>query len=204
MSTPPFPSLRQSLLVLTLCLPAADLVLAQSGTHPSTGTSARPQDGIGKKREGLQAMERRFIEQAAMSGMAEVELGKLAQQKAANAAVKQYGQAMASEHTNANLQLKQLATSKGVVVPDQPSPKQQNDMKMLQTLSGPEFDRQYMAHMVSDHEKTIADFDRLSRDGQDLELKAYAASTLPTLRKHLQHAQQVRDAVSAERQSSAK
>lgn len=200
MITKPVAASRRSLLILTLCIPMTEAALAQFAVHPSTGTSARPQVVMSTK-GGLQAIERRFIERAAMSGLAEIEMGRMAQQKAFSGSVKQYAQGLANDHTDANQKLEQLATAKRVVLPDQPSPKQQNDMKMLQSLAGPEFDRQYMSHMVDEHEKNIFEFDQISSNGQDPELKAYAVSTLSILRQHLQDAQQVRNTLNAERQS---
>ena len=61
--------------------------------------------------------DRKFMEKAAQGGMAEVELGKLATQKASASEVKQFGQRMVDDHSKANDQLKQIATSKGVNLP---------------------------------------------------------------------------------------
>jgi putative membrane protein len=64
-------------------------------------------------------------------------------------------------------------------------------MEYLQKLSGAEFDREFMKMMVRDHEHVIAAFDKEATSGQDPQLKAFAAKTLPTLHSHLQMAKQV-------------
>ena len=168
---------------------ATGLVSAQttnSATAEPTKTKAHVQ---------LSAGDRKFMEEAASGGMAEVELGKLAEQKAANVQVKQFGARMVQDHTKANNELKQLAQSKGIDVPAAPAKSQQKHVEALSKLSGAEFDRQYMAHMLSDHRKDVAEFKKASEDAKDGDVKAFAGKTLPTLQEHLTLAQSVNDNV---------
>lgn len=130
-----------------------------------------------------------FMKKSAIGGMAEVELGKLAQQKGASEQVKEFGAHMVNEHSNANAELKQLAAAKGVVLPTALDDKHQKIVDRLQKLSGEEFDRAYMKEMVSDHKKDVAEFQKQSKNGKDAEVKAFAAKTLPTLEKHYKMAQ---------------
>ncbi|MEJ0090933.1 MAG: DUF4142 domain-containing protein [Limisphaerales bacterium] len=58
-------------------------------------------------------------------------------------------------------------------------------------LSGPQFDRAFISHMITGHEKAISKFETASANLQDPELKKYANKTLPTLRKHLEMAQEL-------------
>jgi putative membrane protein len=48
------------------------------------------------------------------------------------------------------------------------------------------FDKDYMAAMVKDHEKDVAEFEAEAKDGSDPDVKAWASKTLPTLKKHLE------------------
>jgi putative membrane protein len=136
----------------------------------------------------LSAVDRSFIMQAADGGMAEVELGKLAQQKGASNDVKQFGQRMVQDHGKANKELETIATKLGVTPPKQVSGKHQADMKKLSKLTGEQFDREYAQHMVMDHEKTVALFQQQASKGQAEELKAFVSKTLPTLQEHLKMA----------------
>lgn len=130
--------------------------------------------------------DRTFAEKAAMGGVAEVQSGKLAEQKGVNAQVKQFGARMAQDHAKAGDELKQIASGKGLKLPDEPDPQSKQEMAKLEKLSGAAFDRAYMSHMVADHKKDIAAFEKEAASGKDPEIKAYAAKTLPTLREHLQ------------------
>lgn len=126
-----------------------------------------------------------FMKEAAVGGMAEVEGGRLAATKAASPEVKKFGQMMIEEHSKANTELKALAVKKNIAVPTALDADKQSMMDELRGLSGAAFDDTYIEGMVGDHEKTVATFERESQNASDPDIKAFAAKTLPTLRKHL-------------------
>jgi putative membrane protein len=129
-----------------------------------------------------------FITDAAKGGMAEVELGKLAAQKASSPDVKQFGQRMADDHSKANDELKSLAQSKNITLPSAIDAKDKALEKRLSRLSGSAFDRAYMQAMVNDHRKDVSEFRRESQIGKDPDVKQWASKTLPTLEDHLKAA----------------
>ena len=69
--------------------------------------------------------------------------------------------------------------------PDAPTPAQQKAADQISQRSGAAFDKSFLNQMALDHKQTIALFRRESRSGNDPDLKAYAAKTLPTLEEHL-------------------
>lgn len=140
---------------------------------------------------GLSPADQKFLREAAQGGMMEVELGRLAGQKAASADVKDFGQRMVTDHSQANDKLKSVAADKSFTLPTELSPEQRNEMDKLAKLSGAEFDRMYMEHMVKDHKKDVAEFDHEASHGGDAAVRGFAKETLPTLREHLTLAQQV-------------
>jgi len=96
---------------------------------------------------------------------------------------------MVDDHTKANDELKQLASSKRVDLPDQVTAKDKMLKERLSKLSGPSFDRAYMENMVKDHKKDVADFNRESNSAKDPDVKHFASKTLPTLKDHLKEAE---------------
>ncbi len=132
--------------------------------------------------------DKEFVTKAGMAGLAEVQMGNLALQKAANADVKAFAQRMVTDHSKANAELAQFATAKGLALPTELSGEPQSGYEHLNGLSGAAFDKAYMEHMVADHEKAVADFDKASTSSTDADLKAWAGKTLPTLREHLEQA----------------
>jgi putative membrane protein len=136
-----------------------------------------------------------FVREAAIGGMAEVELGQLASGKASSADVKQFAERMVADHGKANDELKSLAEKKGLRVPTAVDAKHKQTMDKLSKLSGPAFDRAYMDEMRKDHKKNVDEFKQQSMKGSDPEIKAWAATKLPTLQEHMQMAERTHSAV---------
>jgi putative membrane protein len=126
-----------------------------------------------------------FIKEAAMGGMAEVELGRLAASKATNAEVKKFGQMMVEDHSKANADLKTLAAKKNVTLPTELDGDKKSTLEELRGETGAEFDKEYVEEMVDDHEEDVAAFEKQAQNATDPDVKAFAAKTLPVLKKHL-------------------
>ena len=141
--------------------------------------------GAAAQNAAVPGPDKTFAEKAAAGGAAEVEGGKMAEQRATSDKVKQFGSRMVQDHSKANDELKQLAAGKGLQLPTAPDAHSQEMMAKMQKLSGAEFDRAYMDHMVKDHKKDVAAFKQEASAGRDPQIKAFAAKTLPTLQEHL-------------------
>ena len=149
----------------------------------NTGTSGQ-QAGMGN----MSSQDHEFVMDAAMGGLMEVELGRIAAQKGMSESVKQFGQRMVDDHSKANEELMSLASSKGMTLPTALDEKHQKDVTKLSAMSGAEFDRAYAKMMLSDHNKDVKEFEKQSTKGGDADIKAFATKTLPTLQEHLQMA----------------
>jgi putative membrane protein len=170
-------------------------VSAQTPGYSTTAPAASPAKPKATGAAQLSDTDRKFVEQAAIDGLAEVQFGKLAQSKGANDAVKKFAARMVQDHGKANQQLKQLASAKGVQLPTDLDDRHKEDMQRLEKLSGAEFDREYMKHMVDDHKRDVAEFHKQATSGRDEQLKGFAARTLPTLQEHLKQAQTVNELI---------
>ena len=137
------------------------------------------------------AADKSFAMKAAQGGLAEVQAGQLASQRAASPQVKQFGQRMVQDHTQAGQELQQIAEQQNLKLPEQPAASDKAQSQRLNGLSGQAFDRAYMEHAVQDHTKDVAEFRREAQSGQDPALKAYAQKYLPVIQKHLQLAQSI-------------
>jgi len=147
--------------------------------------------GASGEKAGMGTMgsqDHEFVMDAAMGGLMEVELGRIAAQKGMSESVKQFGQRMVDDHGKANQELMSLASSKGMTLPTALDEKHQKDVTKLSALSGAEFDRAYSKMMLSDHMKDVKEFEKQSTKGADPDIKAFASKTLPTLQEHLQMA----------------
>jgi putative membrane protein len=159
--------------------------------NSNAGNTSRGARGQAGGDATLGSNDRKFVTEAAMSGMAEVELGRLAVARGAGDAVKQFGQRMVDDHTRANEELMQLASGLGVVPPAQLDAKHQAVVAKLSRLSGAEFDRAYAKQMVTDHQKAVSLFQREADRGAHADLKAFAGGKLPALQEHLRMAREL-------------
>jgi putative membrane protein len=179
---------------------AAPLAASAQNPTPSSETPALPRAAdTSKDTSGaLSSHDRKFIKEAAIGGMYEVEAGQLALKNASSEDVKQMAQKIVDDHTQANAKLKSIAQSKGMTdVPTQLDSKHQKELDKLGKLSGADFDRKYSSMMVSDHKDDIKAFEKESKSGTDADLKQFAAETTPTLKEHLSMAQNAKHAAAA-------
>ena len=137
-----------------------------------------------------------FVTKAAQGGMAEVQLGKLAVERASNPAVKNFGQKMVDDHSKVGDELKQLADRKGITLPAAVDAQDKATYNRMSRLSGAAFDRAYMQDMMKDHRTDIADFQDEARSGADPDVRSFASKSLPTLQDHLKMAETASSEVS--------
>ncbi len=168
---------------------------AQAESQTSDTASATTTGVTGGTISDMTPDDKEFVSKAGMAGLAEVQMGNLALQKASSADVKAFAQRMVTDHSKANAELAQFATTKGLALPTELEGDPEKAMEHLTSLSGADFDKAYMDHMVADHEKAVADFEKASTSATDADLKAWAGKTLPTLKEHFQLAKDVRGKV---------
>jgi putative membrane protein len=168
---------------------------------PNTTGPAAPNEGNANDTMTTKVDDKKFVKDAALGGMAEVELGKLATQKAASEAVKQFGQKMVDDHTKANDQLKEVASKENITIPDSLDSKHQSRIEKLSKLSGPDFDKAYIKDQVKDHKQDVSEFKNEANAGSDPNVKQFASNTLPILEQHLTMA---KDLSKTEKKTSSK
>ena len=182
--------------LLLLSSAAMSLMLAAPGVAQTMSNTAKPQ-ATPVAAQQLSTQDRNFAKDAAIGGLAEVELGKLAQQNAQDDQVKQFGQRMVQDHSAANNDLQSIASAQNIQLPQQLDQKHQAVSDRLSKLHGPAFDRAYMANMVKDHNEDMAAFRREAQAGRDPDLKQFAAKTLTVIEQHDKMAHDVNRSLTA-------
>ena len=182
----------------------------ESGTKTKhakrSGATSATEQGMASEKSSnstVAAADKSFMMKAAEGGLAEVQLGQLAQDKGNNQAVKDFGKQMVDDHGKANDQLKSIAEQKGVTLPTALNAKDKAEKDRLSKLSGEQFDRAYMQLMLKDHTKDVSEFKRESNAAKDNDVKNFASQTLPTLESHLDKAKSVASEVGATGKASA-
>jgi putative membrane protein len=175
--------MKKILLAGAACLVLASPVLAQSmgektGVNSAIGISPSTAD---------------FVKMAAISDMFEIELSKLAQQRA-DSSSKTFAAKMIEDHTKTTSELKELVSSGKVKaeLPTEMDSAHKSKLEKLQSLNGADFDKQYDSDQVSAHKDAVSMFQRYASGGDNESLKAFASKTLPHLQGHLQSAQQLK------------
>lgn len=164
---------------------AAAGVQAQTNTPPSQMQSTMPAQSQTKASRADQT----FMKQAIQGDLAEVQMGRLAQQNGQSDAVKQFGQTLVSDHSANAEKAKQVAEQMGMTPPSEPSAKQQAEYKKMSKLSGAKFDREFAQGMVKDHKAEIAKFKKEAKKSGPV--ANFAKQTVPALEQHLQMAQSI-------------
>lgn len=171
------------------------LAMAAGPAYAQQAAAHQEHKEQGAKAAGKAASDQQFAMTAAKASMAEVELGKLAQDKASSPEVKKFAQRMVDDHSKANDELKTLAQNKNITLPTAPDATHKAHMDRMSKMSGEAFDRGYMQDMLKDHRKAVELFRMEANSGKDPDMKAWAAKTLPTIEEHLKMAQDANKAV---------
>jgi len=161
----------------------------QSAPAVQPGTGTRNLPDAGRK---IARGDRKFIEDAANSGMFEVQVAQLAASKATDPNVKSFAGMLVDQHTAANNELVKIANAKGVELPAAPKHSLRRDIDKLGKKNGDEFDRDFVREVgIKAHEKDIKKFQKAGKDVKDADLKAFIDKTLPVLREHLAAAEKL-------------
>lgn len=170
-----------------LALALAGAVSAQVDTTPSTGATTVATSPAQDSR--VTRGDRVFMEQAARSGLFEVEVSRLAAARAADPGVRAFAAMLVEHHTAVNQELSRLALARNVKLPGELPKGLREDIDKLGRLSGAAFDAAYIRQVgIQAHQKDVARFEQGSLKARDAELKAWIDNTLPTLRDHLAQA----------------
>ena len=129
-----------------------------------------------------------FLVDQAEINLAEIELGKLAQQKSTNPEVKKFGKMLVDEHTKAASEVSALAKDKNFTLPTSLTEDGQEEYKKLNEKTGLDFDKKFVDMMIDGHEKAIDKLQKASKDATDSDVKLWASNNIAGLTAHLEHA----------------
>ena len=142
------------------------------------------------------------MKQLAQGNVNEIAAGKMAADKAQSPDVKKFAQKMVDDHGKMLQDLKTLAKKKDVNLPESTSVKDMAQGKLMERKSGAEFDKEFMEHMVKDHEKTLQEVKNVAAKAKDPEFKAAVQQAAGKIQEHLQLAQRLSKSAAAGSSSS--
>lgn len=163
----------------------AGLPFAMAQIPQPVGPPIGPPENISLGSSVPHVDDKKFLKEAMLDGMAEVELGQLAAQKASSPQVKQFAQRMVEEYTASHRAILRIASDETIAVPKTIDSKRQARVERLAKLSGREFDRAYIQEETKQRHQDLKEFTNASQGGNDPNLKSFATSSLPSLEDHL-------------------
>ncbi|MBS1798882.1 MAG: DUF4142 domain-containing protein [Acidobacteria bacterium] len=164
--------------------PASQTQANQPGRVPSSTTSM--QDSSGAPGDTAQEMKDKiFLRKVTENGLAQVQLGKLASEKASSQDVKDYGQKMADDHAKLNTSMATIADSIGMRLPKSLNKADQAQYAKLSALSGEAFDKEYLTCMIRGHHEDMREFRIESQTTTDPDLKAEVDKAQKVIHEHL-------------------
>jgi putative membrane protein len=181
-----------------LALLAAAPAWAQATRPTTTGTAATAAGS-----QALAQQDADFAKDAAIGGRFEVDMGKTAQSKAQSQDVKDFGKHMVDDHGKANDKLAAVAKDLKITLPSALDQKHKDTVDRLSKLSGDQFDREYMAEMVKDHQEDAGKFQKEIASGNNAQLKAFATETLTVIQQHQKMAQDTQSKLGPPRTAGA-
>ena len=196
------------------CNNARDTAADRTDDPAAVGTSGDARiDEPGATTDETAGDVQHFVNEAAIAGMTEVQLGELAAERGVNREVKQFGQMMVKDHTRVGDELKKTVAAHTVQLPTALDDKHRDLVEKLRGMKGTDFDREYMAAMVDGHEQvkdllegrarradsrnantTAAPGASADRNQQlEVAVNQWAAKTLPGVEQHLERAKAIKE-----------
>jgi putative membrane protein len=185
-------------------LPPSDRGAAAPGT--STAPGARERSGRANERRdgampaphqaGPNTPDQIFLARATRCGLAQVELARLAEQKASSPSVREFARQMIMDHEQVNRSLRALAEGDSAAMPDQLDVEYRQVRDDLGRLSGAEFDIEYLRLQVQAHQRMATLMEYVIGSGEDAQVQRVASSVLPKVFTHLAMASRLLDQTS--------
>jgi putative membrane protein len=182
----------------------------QGGTAPGTsappGASERSGRANERREQNAGAMpapqqgapntpDQVFLTRAIRCGLAQVELARLAEQKASSPPVREFARQMIMDHEQTNRSLRALAEGDSAV-PDQIDAENRQTRDALNRLSGAEFEIEYLRLEVQAHQRMATLMQYVIGSGEDTQVRRHASRALPKVFTHLAMASQLLDRTS--------
>jgi putative membrane protein len=174
---------------------------APQGQQPAPGqqptSPAMPDAGMpGTQNNANQPsmVDQSFVRKTMEDNVAQVQMGQMAQQKSTSDDVKQFGAKMADIHSQLTDQLKPIAKELGVSEPKGPSKKDKEEIARMQTMSGPDFDAEFIRAMMKYQQTDLKGFEDEAQTAQDPNVMQVAKMDEPVLSQHLQLLEQMAQA----------
>ncbi|SDY93353.1 Predicted outer membrane protein [Micromonospora pattaloongensis] len=162
-----------------LALSGFGAVLAALALLPGTATPAAAAP------HGVPEQDRQFLRAAHQGHLAVIEAGKLAEQKATNMPIRDFGIRLVGDHGDLDRKLGTAASRLRVSLPGAPTETQQAALDKLRGAEGTEFNAQFVLTQQEEHLRLRQSAEmELSSRSSDSRAKRVAKQSLPVIQSH--------------------
>ena len=170
--------------ITTLTIATAALLISTSAFAQSVGEKTGVNSAL-----GISPTTADFVKEVALSDMTEMAAAQLGRERG-NAQQKTFADQMITDHTKTSEDLKTITPADAkTVIPSALDSSSQSKIDKLRDAKPEDFSSDFDSMQVSAHKDAVSLFERYAKGGEDPKLKDWAGKTLPTLRHHLEMAQ---------------
>ena len=146
---------------------------------PSNDSNATP--GL----TGQEMKDKIFLRKSTESGIAKVAMAKLAADHSSNEDIKALGSKLVTDHTQLSTEMKPIADSMGIRLPKDMNKIDKVEYEKLASLSGDDFDREFITAMVRDHRRDFREAREELMATNDPAIKNEIEKGEPVIREHV-------------------
>jgi len=161
-------------------------IVSACGTESNRGSNGAAEEKNKQKFDTrAEEKEANFMAEAIEEKYADIKLAELASTKSSNKEVQDVAQLLVKDQSESLAVLQNLATKKGIVFPVEEGEETRKIVNDLSKQQDPDFDKKWCDEIVSQHKKTIREFELMRDKSEDPELKKIITNDLKGLRSHL-------------------
>ena len=143
------------------------------------------------RRNGSITADAEFIRDVDAGHFLEIRLGRLAQDKARDPAVKRFGERMEEDHSTLIKQWSDMASRNGMKRKSGMGPLHRVKLTRLEKISGKEFDKAYMKLMIQNHQDYLNYWRKDGRAAETAPVRQLVNRGIPTLEEHMDMAKRI-------------
>lgn len=132
-----------------------------------------------------------FVVNTIAANYAEIKLAQLAMDRTSNTKIKDIAKTIETDHSKVIDELKAFANKNGIAVPTDQTDAAAMDLNKMAKEDAEDFDNKWSSELKDKHDEAIRKFESYMDKTEDVELKNWISSTLPTLRSHRAMLEQV-------------
>jgi putative membrane protein len=139
----------------------------------------------------ISSTDRQFLQEASLSSVWKVDLGKIALRQAASKDIQDFSSQMIKDQGKIGLDLKALTQRKGIILSGDVDVVRRNTSAFLSQEYGAAFDRNYISLMMDEHQRDIALYREETEKGKDVDIRAFARRIVGKLEEYAGRAKKI-------------